>query len=102
MSSGGQGAILITGSSGFLGSLVTAAALAETDAPLVLPIRAPHTHERVVARIGGRARREDRVAATCAELATCGFEPRQGDDLVTLANCPFHDLAADHTELTGY
>jgi len=28
-----------------------------------------------------------------------GFEPRADDDAVTLANCPFHALAADHTEL---
>jgi len=28
-----------------------------------------------------------------------GFEPRADDDAVTLANCPFHALAAEHTEL---
>jgi predicted ArsR family transcriptional regulator len=28
-----------------------------------------------------------------------GFEPRPDDAAVTLANCPFHALAAEHTEL---
>jgi predicted ArsR family transcriptional regulator len=28
-----------------------------------------------------------------------GFEPRTEDDAVTLANCPFHVLAREHTEL---
>jgi nucleoside-diphosphate-sugar epimerase len=60
MSGRSRGAILITGSSGFLGSLVTATALAETDAPLVLPIRAPHTRDRIVARIVGEIEAEGR------------------------------------------
>lgn len=55
--------------------------------------------ERVAARVGSRSRREDRVAAICAELAGCGFEPRRDDDAITLANCPFHELALEHTEL---
>jgi len=38
----------------------------------------------------------DRLAAV---LATCGFEPRVDGSRVTLANCPFHALAEDHTEL---
>jgi predicted ArsR family transcriptional regulator len=28
-----------------------------------------------------------------------GFEPRADDEAVTLANCPFHALATEHTEL---
>jgi predicted ArsR family transcriptional regulator len=28
-----------------------------------------------------------------------GYEPRQTDDAVVLVNCPFHNLAQDHTEL---
>jgi len=32
-------------------------------------------------------------------LAANGYEPRLTDDRITLANCPFHELAADHTAL---
>jgi nucleoside-diphosphate-sugar epimerase len=46
-----SGAILVTGGSGFLGSLAAATALAESDATVVLPIREPHTRESVLAPI---------------------------------------------------
>jgi nucleoside-diphosphate-sugar epimerase len=49
------GAILITGSTGYLGSLVVATALRETAAVLVLPVRAPHTRDTVVTRIAAEA-----------------------------------------------
>ena len=32
-------------------------------------------------------------------LAEHGYEPRDEDDRVILANCPFHTLAASHTEM---
>jgi predicted ArsR family transcriptional regulator len=43
----------------------------------------------------------DRVQVACDALAGCGYEPRQvdGDGTVVLANCPFHSLAQDHTDL---
>jgi len=44
-------AILISGSTGFLGSLLVATALRETEATLVLPIRGRHTRGATVARI---------------------------------------------------
>lgn len=52
----------------------------------------------------GRAAREadGGVAARDAALRALeehGFEPRQDDGAVTLANCPFHRLAQQHTEL---
>jgi nucleoside-diphosphate-sugar epimerase len=47
--------ILITGSTGYLGSLVVATALRETDDRLVLPVRAPHTADTVIARIAREA-----------------------------------------------
>jgi predicted ArsR family transcriptional regulator len=48
---------------------------------------------------GPEPTREGLVSATCAMLAAHGFEPRQQDDTVTLANCPFHALANEHTDL---
>ncbi len=61
----------------------------------------------VGATLGGRVReragrRPDRAAAldaTTSVLGECGYEPRTGDDGVTLANCPFHALAQDYTDL---
>jgi len=44
-------AILVSGSTGFLGSLVVATALRETNAALVLPVREPHSRETVVKRL---------------------------------------------------
>jgi len=49
--------------------------------------------------VGPEPSRDDFVSATCSMLAAHGFEPRQQDDTVTLANCPFHALANEHTEL---
>jgi len=48
---------------------------------------------------GLRPTREKLVAATCDILAAHGYEPRRHDGTVTLANCPFHALSSDHTDL---
>jgi predicted ArsR family transcriptional regulator len=46
---------------------------------------------------GGDARSDaERLAGA---LASCGFEPRVDGSRVTLANCPFHSLAREHTGL---
>ncbi len=34
-----------------------------------------------------------------AALERCGYEPRLDDGTIILANCPFHELAEEHTEL---
>jgi len=53
-------AILVTGASGFLGSLVAAEALLESDATVVLPIRRQHTRESVLAPIAAELAAEGR------------------------------------------
>ena len=63
-----DGAILITGGSGFLGALAAAKALAETDATVVLPVREPHTRESVLGPIVAELAAEGR-SATDADLA---------------------------------
>ena len=68
------GAILVTGGNGFLGSLVIAAALMESDGTIVLPVREPYTRERVLAPI-------------VAELAAEGRPARAGD-LARVATLP--------------
>jgi predicted ArsR family transcriptional regulator len=57
--------------------------------------------EQARASAGPEPTRERLVSATCEMLADHGFEPRQQHDSasVTLANCPFHALATEHTEL---
>jgi predicted ArsR family transcriptional regulator len=55
--------------------------------------------EQTVQAAGRRPTRERLVAAACETLALHGYEPRRDDDTVTLANCPFHALAVEHTEL---
>lgn len=42
---------------------------------------------------------EDRVAPVVAVLAANGYEPRTDGDRIVMANCPFHALAQEHTEL---
>lgn len=39
------------------------------------------------------------LARTAQVLARHGYEPRTGEDEVCLANCPFDNLATEHTEL---
>jgi predicted ArsR family transcriptional regulator len=39
------------------------------------------------------------LAAVAETLADTGYEPRVDDTGITLANCPFHSLAADYTDL---
>ncbi|MBA2558905.1 MAG: transcriptional regulator [Propionibacteriales bacterium] len=48
---------------------------------------------------GPRPSLERLVAAACGGLAARGYEPRRNGDTVTLANCPFDELARGHTEL---
>jgi predicted ArsR family transcriptional regulator len=59
---------------------------------------------RVAARILGGVRRgagmRERERALIAALEELGYEPAVADDAtVVLRNCPFHQLARDHTEL---
>ena len=52
-----------------------------------------------------RARAGDPVTAAAAQSAACdvlaehGYEPRLADGSITLQNCPFHQLAQEHTDL---
>ena len=39
------------------------------------------------------------MAAVCEVLAAEGYEPRAGAAGITLGNCPFAELAREHTEL---
>ena len=48
---------------------------------------------------GSRPSRASLVAATNTVLSECGYEPRADAEGVTLANCPFHALAQDYTDL---
>jgi predicted ArsR family transcriptional regulator len=49
--------------------------------------------------LGEGAPAGDGRSATLRILEAQGFEPRVEDGAVTLANCPFHALAREHTEL---
>jgi predicted ArsR family transcriptional regulator len=55
--------------------------------------------DRVNARLGRRRGPAASRRAITGVLADYGYEPRTRDDLITLANCPFHALAREHTEL---
>ncbi|HEX7187406.1 MAG TPA: helix-turn-helix domain-containing protein [Actinomycetes bacterium] len=48
---------------------------------------------------GPGASRTAVLDAVCSTLAAQGYEPRLADGVVTLANCPFHTLAREHTAL---
>lgn len=48
---------------------------------------------------GPRAGRAARLDAVRASMAEHGYRPRTSDGEVTLANCPFHALAQEHTDL---
>jgi len=48
---------------------------------------------------GSPRSRRRALELACSVLAEHGYEPREEDDRVLLANCPFHALAATHTEM---
>jgi predicted ArsR family transcriptional regulator len=50
-------------------------------------------------QVGTRRSRAALLAATTSVLSDCGYEPRTDGSGVTLANCPFHALAQDYTDL---
>lgn len=50
-------------------------------------------------RAGPRSSRGRRVAAATGVLTDHGYEPRPDSGGITLANCPFHALARDYTDL---
>jgi predicted ArsR family transcriptional regulator len=55
--------------------------------------------QRVHEVAGPDADSEGLVAATVGVLSDCGYEPRTDGCEVTMANCPFHALAQDFTDL---
>jgi predicted ArsR family transcriptional regulator len=79
-----------------------AGALEEADAsgepPRAVLGRRARTRGREIGAAAGRddVPARDRVVAA---LEAAGFEPRVEDDATGLANCPFHALAQEHTEL---
>lgn len=55
--------------------------------------------QRVHEVAGADADRQGLVTATIDVLSDCGYEPRTDGCQVTMANCPFHALAQDYTDL---
>jgi predicted ArsR family transcriptional regulator len=53
----------------------------------------------VLERVGDHSTRRDLEGSIRLVLAECGYEPRDHPDGMVLANCPFHSLAHEHTEL---
>ena len=51
------------------------------------------------AKAGTRPSQTGLVRAVSDVLADHGYEPRAAGKTITLANCPFHSLAQNHTEL---
>jgi predicted ArsR family transcriptional regulator len=51
------------------------------------------------ARVRSGASAKGALTAVCTVLEEQGYEPRLSGRTVTLANCPFHALAQEHTEL---
>lgn len=75
-------ALVITGGTGFLGSLLVATALRETEDTLVLPVRAPHSTETVVRRIVAELAAEGRRLGE-ADLARLVVVPLPPTDRVS-------------------
>ena len=87
-----------------LGSLLARAvdAAVRGDAPIEQAVR--EVAEAEGQRIGAEAATDASAEVPCLvrvseALADYGFEPETEDDTVSLANCPFHKLSAEHTEL---
>jgi nucleoside-diphosphate-sugar epimerase len=76
-----DGAILITGGSGFLGAITAAQALAESDATVVLPVRGQHTRDSVLAPIAAELAAEGRTSID-ADLARVVVVPLPSPDRI--------------------
>jgi predicted ArsR family transcriptional regulator len=86
--------------------LVKAVAHAErTGSPAAEALQSVATQEgrsagvQVASSQGPRAPRNEVKATVFAVLAADGYEPRRDGDDITLANCPFHALAREATEI---
>jgi predicted ArsR family transcriptional regulator len=55
--------------------------------------------EDVAASAGNGPSQTEWVAAVCDILDDIGYEPHLAESSITLANCPFHSLVEDYTEL---
>lgn len=55
--------------------------------------------EQANGRLGRRPSRSACRRAVTDVLTECGYEPQQDSGGLTLANCPFHSLAVDYTDL---
>ncbi len=62
--------------------------------------RAAAEHGRAWGRTAAASRARRKALTVASEaLAEHGYEPRTESSIVTLANCPFHSLARQHTEM---
>lgn len=73
-------------------SIGEALAVAATDAGRALG-------QEVQAKAGARPSQATTLKAVSDVLTEHGYEPRADGKTITLANCPFHSLAQNHTEL---
>lgn len=55
--------------------------------------------DRIVADLGSPRGLKRAKEVACRALTDHGYEPREDGGQVVLANCPFHALVKDHTEL---
>ena len=78
--------------------LASAMAVAEDSGESPRAVLARLAYERG-RDLGAGAPPGDGRAAALGVLEHHGFEPRVEDGAVTLANCPFHTLAREHTDL---
>jgi predicted ArsR family transcriptional regulator len=76
-----------------------AGAVADAETTGEPPRRALERRAQARGRELGRQAAGSGPDAVLAVLEEHGFEPRVDDGVVTLANCPFHTLAREHTEL---
>jgi predicted ArsR family transcriptional regulator len=76
-----------------------AAAMAESEGSVESPRAALGRLARERGRRMGHEVADGTRAGALEMLAAHGFEPRAEGDAIVLANCPFHTLAREHTEL---
>ncbi|GAA1660942.1 transcriptional regulator [Fodinicola feengrottensis] len=73
---------------------------ARTGAPVLDALdQAAATQGAIIGRTAAKRQEGDVLGSAVEALAENGYEPRRENERVVLANCPFHALAAVHTEL---
>ncbi|GAA3046628.1 helix-turn-helix domain-containing protein [Gordonia defluvii] len=82
-----------------LAAQLLAQAVEDAESTGVSPQDSLNSRALEAGRVAGTAERKTGDGGLIEVLTRCGYEPRYDGDDIVMANCPFHSLAKQHTDL---